>query len=89
MLKLYLLNNILKNIRWGGGKEGGWINLAAPDRMQKNLAASCILEIVLEERLAAIHIWIYIPSSFAIALLIKEMSKCQDHGIEFMCRIPC
>lgn len=70
MFQLYLLDHTLQNVRRGGGEEGSWINLAAPDGMQQDLAASCVLEVVLEKHLASIHVWVHIPSTLAIALLL-------------------
>lgn len=70
MFHLNLLNHTLQNVRRGSGEEGGRIDLAAPYRMQQDLAASCVLEVVLEKHLAPIHVWIHIPSTFAVALLL-------------------
>lgn len=69
MLLLDLLNDLDKDINGRGGEERGWVDLAAPDRVEENLAAACVLEIVLQQQLTALNIWIHIPTTFGERLL--------------------
>lgn len=65
MLLFDLRNDLDKDINGRGGKERGWVDLAAPDRVEEDLAAACVLEIILEQKLTALDIWIHIPTTFA------------------------
>lgn len=65
MLLLDLRNDLDKDINGCSGKECGWVDLAAPDRVKEDLATACILEIILKKQLTALDIRIHIPTTFA------------------------
>lgn len=64
MLLLDLRNDLDKDVNGCGGKKGSWVDLAAPDRVEEDLAAACVLEIILEQQLTTLDIWIHIPTTF-------------------------
>jgi hypothetical protein len=74
MRALYLFNHSDKDIGWGGGEHGGWINFTAPSRVKEDVAATGILNVVLQECLGALYIWIR-ASTWGTINLDESISK--------------
>jgi len=84
MREFDFLDDLLQSFQRCRCKKCGRVDLAAPDRVQQHLAASCILEVILEQHLASLHIWINIPPAFAEALKTVHIREnvSTDRGID-------
>lgn len=68
ILLLNLLENVLEDVQGGSREKCGWIDLAAPVRMEKDLAAASGLEIILEQHVTALHVGVYVSSTLGVVL---------------------
>lgn len=65
---LNLLDDILENVQGRSREKCRWVDLATPVRVKEDLTAAGGLEVVLEQHVAALHVWVYVSSTLAVVL---------------------